>query len=253
MKKVYIHYGSKEFDPARFKTPTNLCWSSNKPNGGLWASPVNAECGWKKWNDEEGDARVMDCDEANSFKFTLTEDAAVFYIRSYEDFKKLPMRRLNEFEKSCPDFQQCISIGIDAIEVEWFSDHFDIRDPLWDAIYGWDCDSIIVLNPDIIVPEVIMFDKERYREAFVKMSEFLRIINEGSGQSWWIPPGYDKFFSCDMGYIYDFWCTLDAYFNDDLTGGKPIDRLMEVERARAYIEKYHEKKIVNKTRTIVER
>ena len=40
--QVYIHYGSKQFDISKFE-PIRNWW--NKPHGGLWASPVNAEYG----------------------------------------------------------------------------------------------------------------------------------------------------------------------------------------------------------------
>lgn len=44
----FIHYGSKEFDKDRFTEIHNIPMC-NKPSGGLWASPVGVEFGWKEW------------------------------------------------------------------------------------------------------------------------------------------------------------------------------------------------------------
>lgn len=85
-----------------------------------------------------------------------------------------------------------------------------------------------------------MFDKEKYREAFETMSEFLDIVYEGCGQSYWIPPGFDRYFVCDMGYVFDFWKTLEDYFEEqiDPDAGKLIENLVFRENAKAYVEKY---------------
>lgn len=51
-KKQYIHYGSDHFSMEKFKEIQNKLndhsWQ-NKPNYGLWASPVDAEYGWADW------------------------------------------------------------------------------------------------------------------------------------------------------------------------------------------------------------
>ena len=52
MSRVYIHYGSKKFDTERF-TPIQNCYPRNKPIGGLWASEVDAQFGWKTWCEGE--------------------------------------------------------------------------------------------------------------------------------------------------------------------------------------------------------
>lgn len=110
----YIHYGHKEFNKERFTKVTNEhCWV--KPNGGLWASPVDAKFGWKDWCEAE---MFRDCDEDNSFRFTLTEDSNVCHLYSVEDLHKLP-RQSNCYIVSnyCINFEKLIEMGYDAVEL----------------------------------------------------------------------------------------------------------------------------------------
>lgn len=68
---VYIHYGSTVFDSSKgFPIRNETNWS--KPRGGLWASRQNSTFGWKTWCEQE---EFGDCDEHNSFKFRLRDNA----------------------------------------------------------------------------------------------------------------------------------------------------------------------------------
>ena len=51
MRDKYIHYGSSKYDPNKFVEPKNNPdgYIISKPQGGLWASKVNSEWGWKDW------------------------------------------------------------------------------------------------------------------------------------------------------------------------------------------------------------
>ena len=151
----FIHYGSKRFNPKKFEPIINFRFT--KPSGGFWASPVRADFGWKDWCCRE-DFYVGRL--AQSFTFTLSDDARVYRIRDYGDLRGIPM--LNEWgfgdvlddptnpypRMIFPDFEKMKEIGIDAIFVEISGDH-----RLYWALYGWDCDSIVIMNPDIIVLE----------------------------------------------------------------------------------------------------
>lgn len=152
--KTYIHYGSKYFDISRFDTPKNLPFK-NKPSGGFWASPVDAEYGWKQWNEDE---HFAECDEDNSFKFRLRNCAKVLYIFTKEDVEKLPVQITSNDCYIVPDFEE-IMREYDAIEVNVSEERFgsrrftvDYHDSVYYLLYGWDCDSILVLNPYVIVP-----------------------------------------------------------------------------------------------------
>ena len=139
MSGQYIHYGHKHFDINLF------CFISNrelftKPFGGLWGSRTDAEYGWKDWNDGE---YFKKCEKENSFTFILSDNAKILTINSVDDLEYLPHFE-NDFLLCVLDFEK-LSKFYDAIEVNISSD----RRLYWD-LYGWDCDSILVMNPEVI-------------------------------------------------------------------------------------------------------
>lgn len=141
--KTYIHYGHNKFERDKFVYPYNRRYF-NKPFGGLWASRTDAECGWKDWCEQEN---FRECSINNSFLFTISDNANILYINCVEDVKKLPNQNLDLTLTTIKtvDFEQLIVNGIDAIEFNISND-----DGLYMALYGWDCDSTLILNPDII-------------------------------------------------------------------------------------------------------
>lgn len=139
--EIYIHYGHKCFDDNLFQEIVNeYAWV--KPIGGLWASNINAKYGWKDWCKEQ---RFRNCSIDNSFKFKLKENAKVLKINNADMLNELPvadtpykMSWINlDFEKIKKEY--------DAIEVLISEDH----QLYWD-LYGWDCDSLLVLNKEVI-------------------------------------------------------------------------------------------------------
>ena len=141
-KTKYIHYGHKEFDPDKFMEIKNRgCFI--KPSGGLWASAVDAPYGWKDWCK---DAEYSECDPNNAFEFTLADGSNVLHIRSKEDLESLPHIETDlELNWHALDFEKIKELGVDAIEL-----HINQNLFLDQLMYGWDCDSILVLNKDVI-------------------------------------------------------------------------------------------------------
>lgn len=141
MSKTYIHYGHKHFDKSLFSSIKNM-HSLTKPIGGLWASDVDAVRGWKDWCD---DNEFREYEKDNSFKFTLV-DANILTINSSNDLENLPKveNKYGMFSWVILDFEK-ISQEYDAIEVNISSDGM-----LYYSLYGWDCDSILVMNPDVV-------------------------------------------------------------------------------------------------------
>lgn len=149
--KTYIHYGSKQFDKERF-TPIQNCYPRNKPIGGLWASEVGARYGWKRWCEGEN-YRTDHYREDNYFKFTIAENAKILTLLCADDVKAMPMLGKAGVVDYKPDFEEIMSLGYDAIDYR-LSDEVGAFafDSLYWCLYGWDCDSILILNKDIVIP-----------------------------------------------------------------------------------------------------
>ena len=146
--KKYIHYGNTFFDRNCFMTVKNSRCGSSKPNGGFWASPVDATWGWKDWCDEN---YFRKCTEDNSFQFHLAPTANVLVIDNISCLEGLPRAEYGEFSHDLwvsLDFEKLRDSGIDAIEYDLSADG-----RLYMALYGWDCDSILIMNPDVVVVE----------------------------------------------------------------------------------------------------
>lgn len=139
---TYIHYGHRCFVPDLFEEVRNeepLC----KPHGGLWASSVNAPYGWKDWCEDNG-YFVSNMNE--SFEFKLRFDAEVYHIHSVEDVRKMPkIAGSGATSWYQHDFEKMLADGIDAIEL-----HLSDDPDLYMELYGWDCDSILIMNPSVM-------------------------------------------------------------------------------------------------------
>ena len=149
---TYIHYlnGHTEFDTRLFRPITNGNLGV-KPYGGLWASPVDSENSWKTWCECEN---FRECRDDCSFKFTMRNPEKVFYVDSEKSYMELA--RLYGRMREDPwgigrgldyiDFEQMQRDGWDALEIS-LTDYYR----LYNLMYTWDCDSIVVFNKDAIV------------------------------------------------------------------------------------------------------
>ena len=141
---ILRHYGSKNYDRGKF-LPIKNSWGV-KPEGGLWTCSIDSEYDWKTWCKEEewskgslkdffliklkNTARVLKIDclkdlEETYQKYHITANVNMAFIRS-----------LN-FEELCKDF--------DAI---WLTEkgQWETRLGFPLNLYGWDCESVLVLN-----------------------------------------------------------------------------------------------------------
>lgn len=143
---VYIHYGDDKFEkPGSIRNLDQF----TKPSGGFWASRKGDPFGWKRWCERE-DFRLNRLER--SFEFVLKDFAKVAVLSNSKDL--IPMPKLKDSWKPhkdshdlfvdwcCLDFEALSKI-YDAIEIT------NIRELYWD-LYGWDCNSILIMNPDIV-------------------------------------------------------------------------------------------------------
>lgn len=143
MRLHLIHYGADTYDPAKFKPVQNR--NHVKPYGGLWASPVNAEYGWREWCLGE-DFQVESLDQS----FTFWYEGNVLIVNSHADMAKMYWRRVGSMDY--PDYERMVRGGVDAIyltdrgqQETRYSFPLGTRD-----LYGWDCESVLIMNPEEI-------------------------------------------------------------------------------------------------------
>lgn len=149
-RQIYVHYGSTGFDPMKgFPIRNRKYWP--KPEGGLWTSRKNATFGWKDWC-RENDFR--ECDPVSSFDFTIKDESKIVVVSTLQQLRRLPEVPNRLKTTYCIDFEKCLRAGIDAIELCWYGDEYQsvANGDLYFELYGWDCDSIVVLNPNAVVP-----------------------------------------------------------------------------------------------------
>ena len=149
----YIHYGSDSFDPYRWVDIINGDGGFlNKPYGGLWASAVDAKFGWYDWCKRENFSKH---DLAKSFTFTLSENARILYLTP-DNVWDLPITQeyIRRFGRPLP---KEIYGSVRGIDFEALSREYDVLDfciskypSMYWSLYGWDCDSVLILNKDVI-------------------------------------------------------------------------------------------------------
>lgn len=75
------------------------------------------------------------------------------HIRNEEDLSEMPVvEKSLIYGIACIDFERMLNDGIDAIELNLI-DKGRFNHNLNFALYGWDCDSILIMNPKIILPD----------------------------------------------------------------------------------------------------
>jgi hypothetical protein len=141
MRLKLITYGcGKKFDRRKFKPIKNQPFV--KPMGGLWASPVDATYGWREWCEAESFGNLSNC-------FTFEFDGNVFAIDSLDDAKRMPWTTYRGL-LTHPDFEKMLKMGYDAIHL---TERGQIATRFGEpSLYGWDCECVLVMNPDCVKP-----------------------------------------------------------------------------------------------------
>lgn len=160
-KQVYIHYGNTNFEKERFVPIYNE--GTAKPRGGFWGSPIDAKFGWKDWNDSE---HFCECNINNSVQFVLSDNAKVLHIDCVDQLDELPIIE-DELSHLFGRYSSMLRIDwvdlckdYDAIELHLSDEkpskkksnepsYLSMNGLYW-KLYGWDCDSIVVMNPDVV-------------------------------------------------------------------------------------------------------
>ena len=186
MTTTYIHYGSDHYDPSLFIPIRNCAWKPKPADGtGLWASREGKKIyhdneyagsvypdgsvvyGWREWCE---DSHFHTESLKKFFRFKLSDGANIVLLKDPMDLLPLPktkpwkpkdnsgilnlpegqmptLEQLQKFYEKNPcflDYEMMSADGVDAIELQ---NSYLFRD----CLDTWDCDCIVVMNPDVIV------------------------------------------------------------------------------------------------------
>lgn len=130
------HYGAATYDPAKFRPVVDS--QRMKPTGGLWTSPIETHYGWKEWCEAENFGNL-------SAWFDITFTGTVLVIDTEADLAQLPWVALGR-HYALPLFQPLLLRGIDAVHLTEQGQEAT-RFSLPRNLYGWDCETVYVLNP----------------------------------------------------------------------------------------------------------
>ena len=149
--EVYVFCGSDHFDKSIFMPITNEPYPWCKPRGGMWSSPADSDNTWEDWCLSNG-FRLEKLDK--QFRFHLAEGSKILRIKFNEDLDALYSRGykrsdLDQYpylhdDMYYLDFEKIVANGYDAIQVIITAETY------W-SLYGWDCDTLLVLNPDSVM------------------------------------------------------------------------------------------------------
>jgi hypothetical protein len=153
----------------------------NKPNGGLWACPIDSARSWKEYINRRKSSYNK---KLYAFYFKLKSNAKIYSIDTLDDLNKISTKSYNfdnSFDESRRmDFELLMRNGYDGIYVsenalnnlegerEKYPEKRIVGGSLTDlkygevetvpgtngllGLYGWGVESICVFNPDVIEP-----------------------------------------------------------------------------------------------------
>lgn len=146
-KRTFVHYGQERYMPEWFSEIKNRNGSWNKPRGGLWCSFERSPRNWARWCKAEN----FHVDDLNiSFKVKIKLGARIFSISNVSDLKYIPIK---EGYESRPSYSYNIAPDFEELAKHYDGIIFDLSsDPrLYDHLYGWDVDSLLIMNPDMFL------------------------------------------------------------------------------------------------------
>ena len=179
-KIIFVAFGSEKFDLNKVR-PVNLSSKRtlmrNKPEGGVWASPLTSKNGWADWcNSNKFRLKSL----SQHFLFTIKPEAKIYVIDTFDDLKQISTLRNYSGEKAI-NFQMLYDNGCDGIFVTAkAASELRYVESGYADLYAWDVESICVFNSNVIVPvEENAFEKaqinkfgEPYQDFFDEEDDF---------------------------------------------------------------------------------
>lgn len=145
-QQIFITCGcGNRFEKEKFKPIQNRRFC--KPAGGLWAGLEGSRKSWIDWC--EAEEFRLEKYKSSRFRFRLKEGSRVYVICSVVDVKTAPLQKKDprdwsyyiDFEKLAEEYDAVLLTAAGEAATRW-------SDPY--SLYGWDVESLLVLNPDCI-------------------------------------------------------------------------------------------------------
>ena len=121
-----------------------------KPYGGFWLS---VDGSWERWCEVEEPSWISH----GTYEVKVADDARIYAISSMADLEPLPKRKLaaSGTDGLGPGFSlmgmpidfEAMSESYDGVLVDFGNGDAE----LWRAMYGWDCDSVLLFSADAIL------------------------------------------------------------------------------------------------------
>ncbi len=152
-EEVFITLGcGNNFDSSKFNQIENSPYFC-KPKGGLWSSPEKSSWGWKQWVESEMPEWMKEKYGLSQFRFRLKPGSKVYRIDSVIDLLMVPYKikmgplscfgDLIDFEGMAEEYDAILLTESGQENTRW-SDEYGM------SLYGWDCESLLVLRPGCI-------------------------------------------------------------------------------------------------------
>ena len=170
MNYGYIHYGHDHFDPELMRPIKNECgygWCKPSREAGLWASPNEQDFyTWKEWCEDEQfnlyNLKTSFCfrikNPSRILEVGCDKESFIEFIRAYSIANKHHWHKTvedvcnaienNDFIMGSVslDFEKMASDGYAGI-------FFHFNRLTYYTMYGWDCDSLLIWDPNEIIAE----------------------------------------------------------------------------------------------------
>jgi hypothetical protein len=148
----FVHYGTTTFDKQMFK-PVQSIPQHAKPGGGFWGSPICTENSWNAWCKRE---EYNEYNPNQRVEFYCKPDSKVFQIDTLDDITFLIKNYPAPYNPYMMPYGSYMEYGLPylGIDYEAMSKDFDgicyNYTELGNILGPWDCDSIVIFNPDIM-------------------------------------------------------------------------------------------------------
>lgn len=121
-----------------------------KPRGGLWASPVGSDYGYRNFC-ERSQYRL----DALATRFETWYEGQTLVINDMEDLADVIWQQRSSRWFPWPDYEAMLHQGIDAIYLtaqgERLTRHPYLSNGNFDTLYGYDCECVLVMRPECIM------------------------------------------------------------------------------------------------------